>query len=194
MKINYNKIIRNIYYITKRFTNGTIYFFKELFQPTSFLKGDDFEACLRKRVFTKDLYDLVMKTHDFHENKKDYVESSLHPDYLFREKDSNNEFWVEAKYREKLFKGKIEWCSNYQLKRYKKLSMDLDVVIAIGFSGRPSNPDKIYLIPLREIRYTGLYPNKLKHFEFEGKRKNILDSLKDKVYDYERSPYPYRNN
>lgn len=72
------------------------------------MKGDDFEHCLRKKVFTPESYDLVMKTHDFHENKKDYVESSLYPDYLFRDKETNEEFWVEAKYRENLYHGKIE--------------------------------------------------------------------------------------
>ena len=151
------------------------------------MKGDDFEHCLRKKVFTPESYDLVMKTHDFHENKKDYVESSLYPDYLFRDKETNEEFWVEAKYRENLYHGKIEWCANYQLKRYKKLSKKYNVIIALDFGGRPHNPKAIYLIPLEQINYTGLYPNKLKDFEFTGKRKNILGSLMDKVYDYEKS-------
>jgi hypothetical protein len=54
-----------------------------------------------------------MKTHDFHENNKDYIESSLYPDYLFREKKSNIEFFVEAKYRENLFQGKVFWSKEY---------------------------------------------------------------------------------
>lgn len=184
--MNWNKIIRNVYYLLKRFKNGLVLFFKELFKPISFLKGDDFESCLRMKVFKPADYDLVMKTHDFHENKKDYVESSLYPDYLFRDKKANEEFWVEAKYRARLYKGKIEWCSKYQLIRYKKLGKENNVIIAIGFGGRPKNPDTIYLIPLNKIKYTGLYPNKLTEYEFSGKRKNILDGLMDKVYDYKK--------
>lgn len=184
--MNGNKILRNLYYLIKRLYSGFYYFFKELCKPTSFLKGEDFEACLRKRVFSKSRYDLVMRTHDFHANQNDYVESSLYPDYLFREKESGQEFWVEAKYREKLFKGKIEWCSKYQLIRYKKLARNLKVIIALGFGGRPRNPEKIYLIPLETIRYTGLYQSKLANFEFLGKRKNILSGFMDLVYDYDK--------
>ena len=185
-KITWNLVVRNFYYLNKRFFNGLYKLYIELSKPTSFLKGDDFESCLRKKVFKIADYDLVMKTHDFHENKKDYVESSLYPDYLFRDKKTNDEFWVEAKYREKSYKGKIEWCNYNQLKRYKKLSQQSNVLIAIGFGGRPKNPDKIYLIPLNRIEYTGLYPNEITEFEFSEKRKNIFDGLMDKVYDYKK--------
>ena len=184
--MNWNKIVRNGYYLSKRLFNGIKLLFQELFKPTSFLKGEDFERCLRKRVFTLDNYDLVTKTHDFHENNSDYVESSLYPDYLFRDKETNKEFWVEAKYRENTYKGKIEWCKPFQLKRYQKLGKKVNVIIAIGYSGRPRNPEKIYLIPLEQIKYTGLYPNKLIQFEFNGNRKNVFDGLLDKVYDYEK--------
>src|SRR5688572_7159263 len=98
--MNKNKIVRNIYYTLKRLYKALNAFFAELFKPTAFLKGEDFERCLRSTVFTSEKYDLVMKTHDFHENSRDYVESSLYPDYLFRERKTNKEFFVEAKYRE----------------------------------------------------------------------------------------------
>lgn len=179
-------IFRLLYYISKRLTSATIMYFKEIFKPLSFIKGDDFEKCLRKKVFKKKDYELVMKTHDFHENKTDYVESSLYPDYLFRDKSDNEEFWVEAKYRENLYKGKIEWCKPYQFKRYKKLSKQMKVIVAIGFGGRPINPEKIYLIPLDKIKYTGLYPKSIQEYEFDGKRKIFLDRFKDKVYDYNK--------
>ena len=174
--------LRTLYYLYKRFKDGTSLFFQTLFKPLSFMKGEDFEKCLRKKVFKKADFDLIMQTHDFHKNKSDYVESSLYPDYLFRDKSTNEEFWVEAKYRESLYKGKIEWCKPFQFKRYKKLSKQIKVVIAIGFGGRPINPEKIYLIPLDEIKYTGLYQKTIAEYEFDGKRKNILDNVKDRVY------------
>lgn len=179
------EFIRSLYYISKRLYTAFSSFFLELTKPLAFVKGDDFEICLRQKVFTAENYDLVMKTHDFHANQKDYVESSLFPDYLFREKETGNEFWVEAKYRENLYNGKIEWCKPYQLTRYKKLSKEQKVIIAIGFGGRPRNPNKIYLVPLEQIKYTGLYPKPLTQFEFVSKRKNLLDSVMDKAYDYQ---------
>lgn len=184
--MNWNKIVRNVYYLFKRLSKGIKLLFNELFKPISFLKGEDFERCLRKKVFPPEHYDLVSKTHDFHENNSDYVESSLYPDYLFRNKETNEEFWVEAKYRERTFRGKIEWCKPFQLKRYKKLGKNTTVIIAIGYSGRPRNPEKIYLVPLEQVKYTGLYPKALANFEFNGNQKNIFDGLLDKVYDYEK--------
>ncbi len=184
--MNYNKIIRNIIYLFKRIFKGINAFRKEAFKPHSFLKGEDFERCLRKKVFRRDEYDLVMKTHDFHENKADYVEASLYPDYLFREKSSNTEFFVEAKYRERLYDGKIQWCKDYQFRRYKKLNKEVQVYIAIGFGGRPTNPKQIFIVPLDEIKFNSLYLNFLEEYEFTNKRKNILDLIKDKVYDYKK--------
>lgn len=183
--MNWNTIIRNVYYLLKRITKGLTLLLNELTKPTSYLKGDDFETCLRNKVYTNKYFDLVMKTHDFHENQADYVESSLYPDYLFRNKVTGEEFWVEAKYRENLYKGKIEWCSKYQFKRYKKISNNANVIIAIGFGGRPKNPESIYLIPLQAIEYTGLYPNQLTEYEFKENRKNVLDSVMDKAYNYQ---------
>ncbi len=69
--MNRNKIVRIFYYLIKRLINAIKAFFKEIFKPSSFLKGDDFENCLRKRVFPSYEYDLVMKTHDYHKNKND---------------------------------------------------------------------------------------------------------------------------
>jgi hypothetical protein len=127
-----------------------------------------------------------MKTHDFHENNKDYIESSLYPDYLFREKKSNKEFFVEAKYRENLFQGKVFWCKEFQFRRYKKLNKTLPVYIAIGLGGRPKNPRQIFIVPLMDIEYSSLYPDFLVKYEFEEKRKNLIDELMDKIYDYEK--------
>jgi hypothetical protein len=186
MDINF--IIRSIYYIIKRIVNALDAFFDQLLKPISFLKGDDFEKCLRKKVFTKAGYDMVMRTHDFHVNNQDYVESSLYPDFLFRDKKSNKEFFVEAKYRENLFQGKVNWCKDYQLRRYRKLRNEISaktpIIIAIGLGGRPDNPKQIFLIPLEEIKYSSLYPKFLLDYEYEGSRKNMLDGLLDKVYDF----------
>jgi len=182
-----NKIIRYVYYLIKRLGNALIAFISELFKQTSYLKGDDFEKCIRKKIYTKSRYVLVMKTHDFHENSKDYVESSLYPDYLFRDKKSNKEFFVEAKYRDKVTDGKIKWCNDSQLKRYKKIGKETHVIIAIGLYGRPANPKHIFLVPLDEIEYCDLYTKFLANYEYTENRKNLIDDLMDRVYNISKT-------
>ncbi|MCF8332067.1 MAG: hypothetical protein K9H84_06410 [Bacteroidales bacterium] len=181
------KFIRNIYYLSKRLINATSAFFNELFKPTSFLKGDDFEECLRKKVFTKDKYDLVMKTHDYNKNHKDYIESSLYPDYMFRDRINKQEFFVEAKYREKEYQGKIKWCKQSQFKRYKYFNKEDKVLIAIGYGGRPKNPKHIFIIPLEDIKYNSLYLSFLWNYEYINDRRRIIDGYLDRIYDYSKT-------
>lgn len=45
----------------------------EITKPESFTKGDDFENYVREIVFPKDRYELIHKTHSYHENKGDYI-------------------------------------------------------------------------------------------------------------------------
>ncbi|MBC8401992.1 MAG: hypothetical protein H8E14_10930 [Candidatus Marinimicrobia bacterium] len=175
--------MRNIYWFIKRIYNALKAFYLEISKPSSFFKGEEFEKCIRKKVFVPSKYELVMKTHDYNENKKDYVESSLYPDYLFRNLKTGEEFFVEVKYRERLWDGKLNWCKPYQFKRYKKANLNYKIIIAIGLGGRPRNPESVYLIPLDQIKYDSLNPSFFEKYKFDGKRKGIIDSLFDRVYE-----------
>ena len=64
--------------------------------PQSFQKGEAFEEYLRNRIFTKSQYSIVEKTHGFHENNGDYIESTLHPDFKLRDLTNDREFYLEA--------------------------------------------------------------------------------------------------
>lgn len=179
-----SNIIRIIFYLVKRLRNAAVSFYKEIAKPTSFLKGEDFENFLRKKIFPRKDYHLLMKTHNFHENKKDFIESTLYPDFLFNEIKTDKEFFVEAKYREKLnFEDKLEWCKPYQFKRYKKYNDDIPVFIAIGFGGRPANPHRVFIVPLEEIKYNDLFLSFLDKYERKND-KNVLAGVLDRVYDY----------
>src|SRR6185436_777537 len=102
----------------------------EVLTPESFKIGEQFEKHVREKLFVQSYYDLLHKTHNYQNNKEDYVESSLLPDYKFRDKKNNREFYVEVKYRSDFYKGKIEWCKNYgQLKRYQEVNKEKPVFI-----------------------------------------------------------------
>ena len=60
------------------------------------------------------------------------------------------------------------------------------MIIAIGYGGRPDNPKQIFLVPLDEIKYSELYLKFLEEYEFLDKRKNIIDSVMDKIYDHSK--------
>lgn len=64
---------------------------------TSFKKGEDFEKYVEQSLFLKKDFDLVHRTNNFNQNKYRFSENTLHPDFKFRCKKTNNEFYIEAK-------------------------------------------------------------------------------------------------
>ena len=60
---------------------------------------------------------------------------------MFREKDSDESFFVEAKWRNGEYRkeGKIPWCKPSQLKRYKAIDEEDKVFIILGVDSRAYN-------------------------------------------------------
>lgn len=138
----------------------------EINKPESFTKGEDFEKYVREIVFPKDKYDLIQKTHSYQDNKGDYIERTLYPDFLFRCKKTKKEFYVEAKFRANLFKNKIQWSNDKQLKRYKDINKTKTVFLCLGFKGTPKSPEQIFIIPISKIKFKGLYESSIKNYGF----------------------------
>lgn len=134
--------------------------------PDSFVKGDEFEKYVREIMFPADNYELIHKTHAYRDNKKDYIESTLYPDFLFRCRDTSREFYVEAKFRSGFFKNKVEWSNNKQFKRYKDINKKKPVFVCLGLEGTPKKPEYIFVMPISKVKYTGLYESALRDFEF----------------------------
>lgn len=146
---------------------------KNLIQKNdSFQKGEEFEQYTRDYLFPKDRFDLLERTHSYETNKDDYVESSLKPDFKFRCKESKIEFWVEVKFRKgKLYQNKLEWCSKRQYYRYLKTNeTESPVIICLGVKGQASNPEKIFLFPIKKIKYNTVYLSTIKPYEFYTKK------------------------
>ena len=59
------------------------------------------------------------------------------------------------------------WASEKQLKRYKEYDEALPVFIAIGVGGfgNANYPDYLHIIPVRQIKYIGLYESFLRQYE-----------------------------
>jgi len=117
------------------------------------VKGTRFEKFVEEEVFTDVLFDLVEKTQSFESNSKRFEERSLNPDFLFRDKRTGEEFWIEAKYRKSLFRNKkgqevCEICTPQQLNRYKAVEKNTNkkVYILLGLGEDPRSPDTVHLI------------------------------------------------
>ena len=138
--------------------------------PESFDKGQEFEEYIHKYLFPKSKFDLVHHSHDFSANRDSYVETSLYPDFKFRAKETGKEFWVEAKFRTSAFNNEVEWCKDYQLKRYVEINKEAPVFAVLGVGGAAANPERIYIVPVKQAKYTKLFVSLLRKYEFNPRQ------------------------
>ena len=104
--------------------------------PESFKVAEAFESYSRDVIFPEGLYKLIKKTHDYSQNKKDYVEESLLPDYQFQCSFTNKKFNIECKFR-RTDDGSpdlYEICTAEQLQRYKKTNTECPTCILLGIA------------------------------------------------------------
>ena len=133
--------------------------------PQSFKMGQNFEDYAREFLFVKDYYDVLERTHNYTANNKDYVESSLKPDFKFRDRYTKKEFYIEAKFRTGDHQGKIMWCNQQQLIRYQQYNKERPVFLLLGMGSDAKYPEYLSLIPLTHAKYTGLFYSLADKFE-----------------------------
>ena len=68
-------------------------------QYDSFKKGELFEKFVEDELFKVTEYDLIHRTNSISQNASRYAEDTLKPDFKFRCKQIQQEFYVEAKFR-----------------------------------------------------------------------------------------------
>lgn len=132
------------------------------------IKGGRFEKFVSEEIFIDKLFDLVEMTRDFDSNSERFEERSMNPDFCFRDKRTREEFWIEAKYRNGLFKNKkgqfvCEICKPWQLNRYKEVekSTGKKVYICLGIGDDPRSPETVHLISVSNA-YPQLFQSRLK--------------------------------
>ena len=132
------------------------------------IKGGRFESFVSEEIFNDILFDLIEMTRDFHSNSERFEERSVNPDFRFRDRRTGEEFWIEAKYRNGLFKNEkgqdvCEICKPWQLTRYKEVekSTGKKVYICLGLGADPRCPETVHLIPISDA-YPQLFPSCLK--------------------------------
>lgn len=134
--------------------------FKPFKNQSAWSKGDDFENFVAKQFHKNNDYTVVNWTGDKMRKYNVYVESDSGPDLKIRHEPTQEEFYIECKYRSNLYNGKYKWTNDKQRKRYLKFASNTKnpFYIVLGLGGSPNEPNKIYCVPLREARYVGLYP------------------------------------
>jgi len=133
-----------------------------------------------KIIFSKPAYDIIHRTNTYDQNKERFAEDTIKPDFKFRCKKTNKEFYVEAKFRTKFNNAKkIEVISLSQHRRFEKLQNKekCPIYMIIGYGGKPSNPSSISIIPIEKMEHLSLYETYLRKYNINKNSINC-DTLK----------------
>ena len=154
---------------------------EEVNQPFNLAGGDDFRSYVREVLFPQKDYEPVDKTISYMGEGEGPQDWTGLPDFKFFSKVSGLEFFVEAKFRSHFQDQILEWCKFFQLKRYQELDNLAPVLIAIGVGGRASAPERLFLLPVKHIKFVKLYPGFMQKYELHpgpvsaGHLKRILE-------------------
>ncbi|HJJ48171.1 MAG TPA: hypothetical protein O0X39_04150 [Methanocorpusculum sp.] len=130
--------------------------------------GNLFEETIASK-FSSKYFTIVTWTTDRCRDTNIRVESDKNPDFRIRYEPTKEEFAVECKFRTwfyeeinpygEIVKQSIQWAKPEQMERYKKYEKEqkIPVFIVIGVGGKPNNPQFIFCIPLKEIKYPEIY-------------------------------------
>lgn len=131
-------------------------------------KGLAFENYVETVLFPKEDFDLLHKTSGPTQNDTRFVGSSLKPDFKFKCRVTNIEFWVEAKFRSKTFKNRYDILSDRQYKTFPKaVGNGEKIIIAFGYGGTADQPNHVSLFTLQKDFQQKFSPEELFHYDQE---------------------------
>ncbi len=121
--------------------------------------------------FEKYVYDLFPKSKfDFEKTPTRYedaidndIETNNKPDLCVRIKNTKFKIWIECKFVKDFVKNgdylNLNWTIKSKLERYKKFEETVKepVYVAIGVGGMSDNPNRLFLIPLRDIEHEVIF-------------------------------------
>ena len=111
-------------------------------------------------LFPAESFNIIHKTVGGADLNGRFTEDCVNPDYKFRDLATNEEFWVECKYRShRGEKGNLEWTDDERLQRYKEIRRrtGTPVYVLIGLGGRPDDPEELFFFNLDELGYKTLF-------------------------------------
>ena len=141
-------------------------------------KGKQFEQYIAK-LFNPQYYAIKDWTRDNSDKRNGiYVESDKQPDFIIRFKIKEEIFAVECKWRSNPYRSEkvngivVNWASAEKIRQYQKFEKDegIPVYIVIGLGGEPSNPDKMFCLPLSEAKYPEMFLSVLYKYERPPKK------------------------
>lgn len=109
-----------------------------------------------------------------------YAEANMYPDLEMKLKVKDIEYVIaiECKWRSSFdSKDKIKWSYPDQIERYNSFSAsrDIPVFVFIGIGGTPSNPEQLYVVPLKQLTSPNVHQSELSKYMMKSQRQFFYD-------------------
>jgi hypothetical protein len=151
---------------------------EEANKPILDISHDEFEQHVKFVLFPSETYDQLQRAYDLPDDHEELLQSLQLPDMKFRARTLGLDFFLETQFRSRFQDQIPEWCKFFQLKRYQELDNITPVLICIGLGGRPAMPERVFLIPVKHIKFVKLYPGFLQKYEIRPDRPVSEHALK----------------
>jgi len=119
-----------------------------------YMKGREFESYVIS----------MFPTMDFEILQRADLEGSKIPDLYIKDRKMREKFWVEAKWRRRLYNEKYKICEADRLHSYKTFQESVKpetVFMVLGLGGEPSAPHEVFCLPVSGIEYPELFLSRL---------------------------------
>ena len=142
-------------------------------------QGDLFETKVAS-MFPEKYFTIVNYTPRREDLSRRLCENATDPDFLFRDNNTGEEFYIECKYRsDEDWDCGLSLCEYYHLKKYRE-SHDIETFFVIGYKGDPINPKTIFCISAADLKYPKTtWPSKLENNKIYLSYFSSLKQLRD---------------
>ena len=144
--------------------------------------GNDFEKYIVKKFDHKFFTIKNWAGDKFVEGR--YAETTQQPDLLmeFKLKGEGHLFAMECKWRERLYRGGVEFATVEQLNRYSKFQKKekIPVYVAIGLGGEADNPEQLFIVPLTSFESNFISKKDLSQF-WKSREKDFFYNLNTEI-------------
>lgn len=146
-------------------------------------KGQEFEKWVIAK-FPKQYYKLLDWKGDKMLDGR-YPESSRYPDLEFElqlsEGKLSEKFSVECKWRSSFYHGAVNWASQEKIAIYNHFAADRqqEVFLVLGVGGEPSEPERVYAIPLKSAQQSWLKEADIEQYKRKDPAKDFFYHAKN---------------
>ncbi len=135
----------------------------ESLESFNHVRTDHFEAYVRATLLPREEYNLFFRNSAVNKNR---FSPAREPEYKYVSK-TGIEFFVETRFRTRFQDQILEWGKFFELKQYQDVDQVTPVIIAIGLGGQPAAPERVFMVPVRHVKFVKNYPSLLQKYEVE---------------------------